>query len=258
MVKTSDETMLLLYLKPVISVVIFHSDHHTDWIQHLQLRLGRARYFLESCWEKKDVVKVKNLDNFVDIFGTERGFEEIQGDLWSWVHEFSISNSIREIEDTLLTSFRSRRGSSGEKGVFKPDKMQLTAVTMEPYEKITVLLESTGGNTTYKQVYEVPLMCWRPNFSRYLWHFLLIYFPDSQKPAKIRGNLAKFAENQGKPSQWGWKIHPRVHENRFWENSGSNLVLNGCFDSILRLVLHVGHPYSVNILILFFMVHCII
>ncbi|CAM9022191.1 unnamed protein product [Wickerhamomyces anomalus] len=155
------------------------------------LRLGRARYFLESCGEKKDVVKVKILDNFGDIFETERGFEGVERSLRSLSHEGSISNSILLIQDTLLTSFRSRRGSSGEKGDFKPDKMGARAITMEPCEKLRVASESTGGNTTYKHVFRVPLMCWRPNFSRYLWHFLLIYFPDSQKPAKIRGKPGK-------------------------------------------------------------------
>ena len=136
-------------------------------------------------------MKVINLDKFVDIFEREKGFGEIHRGLGSLSHEDSISNSISLIQDTLLTSFRSRRGTSGGKGDFKPDKMEARAITMEPFEKITVLLKSTGGNTTYKHVFRVPLMCWRPNFSRYLCQVLLIYLLDSQKPVKIRGKPGK-------------------------------------------------------------------
>ena len=52
-------------------------------IQHLELKLVLQCYFLESYGKNMDVVKVKNLVNFVDIFETEKDFEGIQRDLGS-------------------------------------------------------------------------------------------------------------------------------------------------------------------------------
>lgn len=52
-------------------------------IQHLELKLVIQCYFLESYGKNLDVVKVKNLVTFVDIFGTRNVFEGIQRDLGS-------------------------------------------------------------------------------------------------------------------------------------------------------------------------------
>ena len=41
----------------------------------MELKLELQRYFLESYGRSMEVVKVKNLDSFVDIFGMERDFE---------------------------------------------------------------------------------------------------------------------------------------------------------------------------------------
>ena len=46
-------------------------------IQLMELRLGTQCYFLESYDKKLDVLKVKNLVTFVNIFGTKRDFEGI-------------------------------------------------------------------------------------------------------------------------------------------------------------------------------------
>jgi len=52
-------------------------------IQHLELKFVIQCYFLESYGKNLDVVKVKNLVTFVDIFGTRNVFEGIQRDLGS-------------------------------------------------------------------------------------------------------------------------------------------------------------------------------
>ena len=52
-------------------------------IQLVELRLVLQCYFLESYGKNFDVVKVKNLVTFVDIFGTRNVFEGIQRDLGS-------------------------------------------------------------------------------------------------------------------------------------------------------------------------------
>ncbi len=46
-------------------------------IQLMELELVLQCYFLESCGKNMDVVKVKILVNFVDIFESEKDFEEI-------------------------------------------------------------------------------------------------------------------------------------------------------------------------------------
>ena len=47
-------------------------------IQLVEMRLVLQCYFLESYGKNLDVVKVKNLVSFVDIFGTRSVFEGIQ------------------------------------------------------------------------------------------------------------------------------------------------------------------------------------
>ena len=79
--------------------------------------------------------------------------------------------------------------------------MQLRAITSQPNEKLRALLDSTGRNTTYEHVIGVPLRCWRPNFSWYVPHFLLIYFPDPQNPSKTAQNSRKPGKIRGKPGK---------------------------------------------------------
>ncbi len=50
-------------------------------IQLMELKLALQCYFLESYGKNMDVVKVKVLVNFVDIFETEKDFEEIERSL---------------------------------------------------------------------------------------------------------------------------------------------------------------------------------
>ena len=43
----------------------------------MELKLELQRYFLESYGKNMEVVKVEILDSFVDIFGSNKDFEEI-------------------------------------------------------------------------------------------------------------------------------------------------------------------------------------
>ena len=79
--------------------------------------------------------------------------------------------------------------------------MEPRTITTQPYEKLTVLLESTGPNTTYEHVFRVPLSCWSSKFSWYVPHFLLIYFPDPQNPSKTAQNSRKPGKIRGKPGK---------------------------------------------------------
>jgi len=106
--------------------------------------------------------------------------------------------------------------------------MQLRAITSQPNEKLRALLDSTGRNTTYEHVIGVPLRCWRPNFSWYVPHFLLIYFPDPQNPSKTAQNSRKTREN---PVNGFEKSIQGSMKTPVFENPGANLEVNGYFKS---------------------------